>query len=61
MSRLVDQIVMIKAATEGRSGMILGGHVPGNGAGILIDGVVTPLSGEPPIAQTKGWGRVPGA
>jgi hypothetical protein len=29
-------------------------------AGIVIDGVVTPLSGEPPIARTNGWGRVPG-
>jgi hypothetical protein len=35
-------------------------RVAGNGAGILIDGVIYPLQGEPPIAKTDGWGRVPG-
>jgi hypothetical protein len=28
--------------------------------GVVIDGVVTPLAGEPPVAVTHGWGRVPG-
>ena len=37
-----------------------GGHVAGDSAGILIDGGVYPLQGEPPIAKTHGWGRVPG-
>ena len=29
---------------------------PRTKAGIVIDGVVTPLQGEPPIAVTHGWG-----
>jgi hypothetical protein len=29
-------------------------------AGVIIDGVVYPLQGEPPIAVSHGWGRVPG-
>jgi hypothetical protein len=29
--------------------------------GILIDGVVYPLQGQPPMAETKGWGLVPGS
>jgi hypothetical protein len=37
-----------------------GSHVAGNSTGILIDGVIYPLQGEPPIAKTKGWGHVPG-
>jgi len=41
-------------------GRLLGGRVLGTSAGILIDGVITPLGGEPPIAQTHGWGQVPG-
>ena len=36
------------------------GRVAGNEAGILIDGTIYPLQGEPPIAKTDGWGRVPG-
>jgi hypothetical protein len=39
---------------------IRGDRVAGNAAGILIDGVITPLAGEPPVAKTNGWGRVPG-
>jgi hypothetical protein len=35
-------------------------RVPGTQAGIWIDGVIYPLQGEPPVAKTKGWGRVPG-
>jgi hypothetical protein len=37
-----------------------GGRVPGNASGIVIDGVIYPLECEPPIAQTHGWGIVPG-
>ncbi len=29
--------------------------------GIVIDGAVHPLEGQPPPATTKGWGRVPGS
>jgi len=29
--------------------------------GVLIDGVVYPLQGQPPVATTKGWGVVPGS
>jgi hypothetical protein len=37
------------------------GHL-GNRAGIVIPTTnwITPLSGEPPIAKTNGWGQVPG-
>ena len=35
-------------------------HLPGTQAGILIDGVIYPLEGEPPVATTQGWGQVPG-
>jgi len=35
-------------------------RLAGNSAGILIDGTIYPLQGEPPIAKTNGWGRVPG-
>jgi hypothetical protein len=35
-------------------------RVAGSQAGILIDGVIYPLQGEPPVAKTKGWGHVPG-
>jgi hypothetical protein len=37
-----------------------GDRVAGNSAGVLIDGVIYRLQGEPPIAKTRGWGRVPG-
>jgi hypothetical protein len=33
---------------------------PRTKGGIVIDGVLTPLAGEPPIAKTNGWGHVPG-
>jgi hypothetical protein len=39
---------------------VRGDRVAGNAAGVLIDGVIYPLQGEPPIAETNGWGRVPG-
>jgi hypothetical protein len=29
--------------------------------GILIDGTVYGLGGQPPVATTKGWGLVPGS
>jgi hypothetical protein len=29
--------------------------------GIVIDGVPYPLEGQPPVAQTRGWGIVPGS
>lgn len=32
----------------------------GTQTGIIIDGVVYRLAGEPPIAVSHGWGRVPG-
>ena len=35
-------------------------RVAGNAAGVLIDAVIYPLQGEPPIAKTNGWGKVPG-
>jgi hypothetical protein len=37
------------------------GDRAGNNAGVIIDGQVWPLQGEPPIAKTKGWGVVPGS
>jgi hypothetical protein len=39
---------------------VRGDRVAGDSAGVLIDGVIYPLQGVPPIAQTKGWGHVPG-
>ena len=39
---------------------IVGGR-GGVGAGVIIDGVIYPLQGEPPIAKTHGWGIVPGS
>jgi hypothetical protein len=40
----------------------MGGVGVGSGgrAGILVDGELYRLSGEPPTATTKGWGKVPG-
>ncbi len=35
----------------------VGGH-PG---GVLVDGVLWRLDGEPPRAVSKGWGELPGA
>jgi hypothetical protein len=32
----------------------------GHPYGVDVDGAVYPLQGEPPLATTKGWGRVPG-
>jgi hypothetical protein len=45
-------------AKDAKYGHLLGGHVAGNGAGIVVDGEITPLAGEPPVAQTHGWGIV---
>jgi hypothetical protein len=65
MSRLVKQI-------DGKAGQGVKGakYPPGRETnlgiksfargGIVIDDLVTPLQGEPPIAVTHGWGRVPG-
>jgi hypothetical protein len=42
----------------------INGVVGGQGgiaAGVIIDGEIFKLQGEPPIAQTKGWGIVPGS
>lgn len=33
----------------------------GHPYGLEVDGAVYPLQGEPPLATTKGWGRVPGS
>jgi hypothetical protein len=30
--------------------------LPRTSGGVVIDGVVTPLAGEPPIAVSHGWG-----
>lgn len=38
----------------------LGGGTGGRPYGIEVDGAIYPLQGEPPLATTKGWGRVPG-
>jgi hypothetical protein len=38
---------------------VAGGQA-GPKAGVIIDGAVYPLEGEPPTAETKGWGEVPG-
>ena len=63
MGRLKSQIVNgvgnVKEDFPRISG-VGGGHVSGNGAGVLIDGVIYRLQGEPPVAKTHGWGRVPG-
>jgi hypothetical protein len=40
-------------AKEARVGSILGRHVLGTNAGILIDGVIYLLEGAPPIGKTK--------
>ena len=37
---------------------VIGGR-GGPKAGIVIDGVIYPLEGEPPVATTHGWGQVP--
>lgn len=29
-------------------------------AGLVVDGALTPLEGEPPIARSNGWGQRPG-
>jgi hypothetical protein len=29
--------------------------------GIVLDGAVYPLAGQPPVAVSKGWGRPPGS
>ena len=39
---------------------IVGGR-GGPAAGVIIDGDIYPLQGEPPVATTKGWGIVPGS
>jgi hypothetical protein len=40
---------------------VLGNGPVGPKAGMVIDGVIYPLQGEPPTATTKGWGKVPGS
>jgi hypothetical protein len=60
MSRLVKQI-------DGKAGQgVKGGKYlppestivapPRTRGGVVIDGVVTPLAGEPPVAVSHGWG-----
>lgn len=44
----------------GRINGIVGGR-GGVKAGVIIDGDIYPLEGEPPVATTKGWGIVPGS
>jgi hypothetical protein len=45
-------------ASAGRS-YSMGGR-RGTTGGVVIDGAVYPLEGEPPVVKTNGWGRVPG-
>jgi hypothetical protein len=58
-SRIADGVGNAKRDFPHLSG-VSSGRVAGNEAGILIDGTIYPLQGEPPIAKTDDWGRVPG-
>jgi hypothetical protein len=48
----LDDFPRINGVSGGRGGV---------GAGVIIDGVIYPLQGEPPIAKTHGWGKIPGS
>jgi hypothetical protein len=32
--------------------------LPRTYGGVVVDGVVTPLAGEPPVAVSQGWGNL---
>jgi hypothetical protein len=40
---------------------LYGGRWSGPNAGVVIDGVIYPVQGQPPRAETHGWGVVPGS
>jgi hypothetical protein len=45
-----------KAAPSGISQEYQPAPRPKSAAGVVVDGAVYPLAGEPPIAQSRGWG-----
>jgi len=49
-----------RATTEARQTWRLADRTARTAAGIVIDGTVHRLEGEPPIATSNGWGIVPG-
>lgn len=66
MSRLTDKVTTLQAAGAGSADLLNSVEVvrrnvtelqPVNG--VVIDGVVYPLEGQPPVARSKGWGILP--
>jgi hypothetical protein len=60
MSRLTDDIgreLQPKGKPRRSRGPLIGTLPSGNGrsGGLIIDGVITPLEGEPPIARGGNW------
>jgi hypothetical protein len=59
--RLTDRVTGGRGTLGGFTYEIrLGASTGSHPYGIEIDGAIYPLQGEPPLAATKGWGRVPG-
>ena len=54
MSRLTKQITSV----GGQAATALGPEGPGpaTATGVVVDGVLYPLAGQPPVAVSRGWG-----
>jgi hypothetical protein len=48
------------ALNEPQLRRLFGDHRSGPNAGVVIDGTIYPVQGQPPRAETHGWGQVPG-
>jgi hypothetical protein len=57
MSRLTSKVTA--AGKKGGTGAYMGpeGGLP-TPTGIVVDGVVYPLAGQPPVAVSHGWGNL---
>jgi hypothetical protein len=56
-------VAKVQGSKRRPKGAVLVGREPGPPAayGIEVDGARYPLAGQPPLATTNGWGRVPGS
>lgn len=58
MSRLTKQVKLKGATSTGLRQEFPAVPRESCAAGVIVDGVVTPLGGEPPVATSQGWGNL---
>lgn len=56
MSRLTKKLKPAKGKSESGGREIPAVPRPSSTGGVVLDGAVYPLAGEPPVASSRGWG-----